>query len=418
MKVVYIILTVLLLTACQDDAPVDVESGDAPAQEHIEEEIEDDVEISETVEETNNFDAASFVYEVDPMMYPLQGTINGDTIYMQLDFHAHKIEGKYMYKKYKKPIKLEGYYTLKGFILNEFTNEGTLSAYFLAEGNYRNFTGKWYKSGKLNNGSVKLSLIDSYGVYLEPTDKFTALGNEESSEYAIEKGLDLNCPDCISFRSMTKPSQHLRHQGFQIKQHGYTNCKDQLFRKDASFRMLPGLVSDTAVSFQSFNYPNHYIYYNTETNRFAMKEKSMMTPEEKVKASFVLEKHKVETGGLDFTMTTQVDGGLEIRPFVTGRIMKDAFKFEFFDVGDGAPIYGFVDQNGEGFYFSGSLDEHIELGVLVPDGEANAINQGYIANENHVGAWFEVEYSEQYTFTSFNMSEYEDIKVIRSLKKL
>ena len=83
-----------------------------------------------------------------------------------------------------------------------------------------------------------------------------------------------------------------------------------------------------------------------------------------------------------------------------------------------SPYYDFKDQNGDDFYFQGNHDENIELGVLVPEGEADETNQGWMSNPKYVGSWFEIEYSKQYTFTSFNMSDYEDVFVIRNLKKL
>lgn len=418
MKITYAIIIIFLLSACGDDAPKESKEKENQVVEKVEE-IEDleGIISSVTEEETGYTYPEPIIYEVDPMEYPLQGTIDGDSIYMQLDFHAHKIEGKYMYKKYKKPIALEGYYTITGFILNEFTKEGAVSAYFLAEGNYRNFSGKWHKTDALHNGSVKLSLADSYGVYLEPTDQFTALGQDGPSEFAIEKGLARNCDDCISFRSIAKSNQYLRHQSFQIKQHGYKDCKDNLYRSDASFKMLPGLTSDTTVSFQSFNYPNHYMFYNTSSNRFAMMKKSEMTLEQKVKASFVLEKQQVDAGGLDFSLAPQKLKGMEETPFLTGRIKKEAYKLIDAAVGDGA-IYFFEDQNGNEIYFMKNLDENFDLVVEVPEGEANTDNQGWMVNPQYVGVWFEVNYSEMFTYTDFNMAEYADILAIRSLKKL
>lgn len=417
MRFSYIIIAVFLITACQEVERTDADIADLPLNEHKGEEEKVKVSLPEIKEASSYSDPVAEIYEVDPMEYPLQGTIDGDTIYMSLDFQAHKIEGKYMYKKYKKPISLEGYYTLQGFVLNEFNKEGSVSAYFMAEGNYHAFSGKWYKTDVLHDASVKLALLDSYGVYLEPTAQFTALGQDGPSEYAIEDGLASNCEDCISFRSMEKPNQYLRHQSFQIKQHAYNDCKNNLFRKDASFRMLTGLASDTAVSFQSYNYPNHFIFYNTASNRFAMMDKSKMTPEQKVKASFILDKEIIDTGGLDFELVTQKDQGLENSPFVAGRIRKEAYKLIDAYVGDGATYY-FEDQNGEHLYFERNFAEDFELVVNVPEGEANMDNQGWMINPLYEGVWFEVTYSEMFTYTDFNASEYYDILAIRSLKKL
>jgi hypothetical protein len=61
----------------------------------------------------------------------------------------------------------------------------------------------------------------------------------------------------ISFESINYPEYYLRHENFQINLHKYSD--DQLFKEDATFKKVPGLADKTWSSFESCNYPGHYI---------------------------------------------------------------------------------------------------------------------------------------------------------------
>ena len=61
----------------------------------------------------------------------------------------------------------------------------------------------------------------------------------------------------VSFESVNYPGYYLRHQGFRIKLHRRTS--DLLFRKDATFKRVPGLANRSWVSFESYNYPGRFI---------------------------------------------------------------------------------------------------------------------------------------------------------------
>jgi hypothetical protein len=61
----------------------------------------------------------------------------------------------------------------------------------------------------------------------------------------------------VSFESVNYPGYYLRHQGFRIKL--MRGPGDDLFRKDATFRRVPGLANRSMVSFESLNYPGYYI---------------------------------------------------------------------------------------------------------------------------------------------------------------
>lgn len=61
----------------------------------------------------------------------------------------------------------------------------------------------------------------------------------------------------ISFESLNYPGYFLRHQGFQLKLHARET--NQLYIEDASFKKVPGLADSSWTSFESYNYPKHYI---------------------------------------------------------------------------------------------------------------------------------------------------------------
>ncbi|NTU41577.1 MAG: hypothetical protein HGA78_00685 [Nitrospirales bacterium] len=61
----------------------------------------------------------------------------------------------------------------------------------------------------------------------------------------------------ISFESRNYPGHYLRHQGFRIKLH--RSDGSELFRNDASFRMVRGLADSSWNSFESVNYLGHFL---------------------------------------------------------------------------------------------------------------------------------------------------------------
>lgn len=61
----------------------------------------------------------------------------------------------------------------------------------------------------------------------------------------------------VSFESVNYPGYFLRHQGFRIKLH--KRAYDTLYKKDTTFRVVKGLANSKWVSFQSVNYPGRYI---------------------------------------------------------------------------------------------------------------------------------------------------------------
>jgi hypothetical protein len=61
----------------------------------------------------------------------------------------------------------------------------------------------------------------------------------------------------VSFESLNYPGHYLRHQDFRLKLQKFDGS--QLFRQDATFMMVPGLADGSWSSFESVNYPGHYI---------------------------------------------------------------------------------------------------------------------------------------------------------------
>jgi hypothetical protein len=77
----------------------------------------------------------------------------------------------------------------------------------------------------------------------------------DDSSFRIVKGLA--GVDTISFESRNYPGHYLRHQGFRIKLHRPDGS--ELFRNDASFRVVKGLADTSWRSFESVNYPGYFL---------------------------------------------------------------------------------------------------------------------------------------------------------------
>ncbi|MGB3341693.1 MAG: AbfB domain-containing protein [bacterium] len=61
----------------------------------------------------------------------------------------------------------------------------------------------------------------------------------------------------ISFESVNYPGYYLRYENFRINLHKYSD--DQLYKKDATFKKVPGLADESWSSFESYNYPGYYV---------------------------------------------------------------------------------------------------------------------------------------------------------------
>ena len=63
----------------------------------------------------------------------------------------------------------------------------------------------------------------------------------------------------VSLRPKNFPRLLLRHRDFRIRLEGPSGPNDQLFAKDSTFFLVPGLADPDGVSFQSFNLRDHFI---------------------------------------------------------------------------------------------------------------------------------------------------------------
>jgi len=61
----------------------------------------------------------------------------------------------------------------------------------------------------------------------------------------------------ISLEASNYPGYYLRHQNYRVKLHQRSN--EQLFKEDATFLVVPGLAYSRWSSLQSFNFPDRYI---------------------------------------------------------------------------------------------------------------------------------------------------------------
>lgn len=68
-------------------------------------------------------------------------------------------------------------------------------------------------------------------------------------------------PTLISFESANYPGHYLRHEDFRIGLHPYQNT--DLFKKDSTFRIVKGLANSQWVSFESVNFPGYYIRHSS-----------------------------------------------------------------------------------------------------------------------------------------------------------
>ena len=104
-------------------------------------------------------------------------------------------------------------------------------------------------------GLTDHSMIRSNGLgYTAVINSGSDLGSRQSATFQIVQGLADN--SCYSFESLTNPGEYLRHSNFRI--HSDPSDGSNGFNQDATFCVQPGL-SGQGVSFQSYNYPDHYI---------------------------------------------------------------------------------------------------------------------------------------------------------------
>jgi hypothetical protein len=63
----------------------------------------------------------------------------------------------------------------------------------------------------------------------------------------------------VALRSKNFPNLFLRHRDFRVRLEAPNGPNDQLFLKDSTFFLVPGLADASAVSFQSFNFRDRFL---------------------------------------------------------------------------------------------------------------------------------------------------------------
>ena len=92
--------------------------------------------------------------------------------------------------------------------------------------------------------------------YLDPIVASDKLGRKDAT-FRLVPGL---AGKCRSIESVNYPGHFLRHQNYRVKLAKRTN--DQLFKEDATFCIVLGLANSSFRSFESFNFPKHYIRHS------------------------------------------------------------------------------------------------------------------------------------------------------------
>jgi len=92
--------------------------------------------------------------------------------------------------------------------------------------------------------------------YIDPIVASDKLGRKDAT-FRLVPGL---AGKCSSFESVNYPGHFLRHQNYRLKLAKQTD--DQLFKEDATFCVVRGLASSNGRSFESVNFPKHYIRHS------------------------------------------------------------------------------------------------------------------------------------------------------------
>jgi Alpha-L-arabinofuranosidase B (ABFB) domain/Astacin (Peptidase family M12A) len=82
---------------------------------------------------------------------------------------------------------------------------------------------------------------------------------KEDASWRIVAALD-GTP-CYSFESRNYPGHFLRHSGYRLRKHVFEN--NETYRKDATFCAQTGLAGEGGISLVSRNFPNHYIRHRS-----------------------------------------------------------------------------------------------------------------------------------------------------------
>jgi hypothetical protein len=92
--------------------------------------------------------------------------------------------------------------------------------------------------------------------YVDPIVASDKLGRKDAT-FRLVPGL---AGKCRSFESVNYPGHFLRHQSYRLKLAKQTD--GQLFKDDATFCVVRGLANPEGRSFESVNFPKHYIRHS------------------------------------------------------------------------------------------------------------------------------------------------------------
>jgi len=107
----------------------------------------------------------------------------------------------------------------------------------------------WNYSGRYIRHRLSLGYIDP----IVASDK---LGRKDAT-FRLVPGL---AGRCRSFESVNYPGHFLRHQNYRLKLAKQTD--DQIFKQDATFCVVSGLANSEGRSFESVNFSKHYIRHS------------------------------------------------------------------------------------------------------------------------------------------------------------
>lgn len=92
--------------------------------------------------------------------------------------------------------------------------------------------------------------------YIDPIVASDKLGRKDAT-FRLVPGL---AGRCHSLESTNYPRHFLRHQYYRIKL--AKQVDDKIFKEDATFCVVPGLANSRGRSFESVNFPGHYIRHS------------------------------------------------------------------------------------------------------------------------------------------------------------
>ena len=91
--------------------------------------------------------------------------------------------------------------------------------------------------------------------FLGELTEVSSEGDRRDATFRVVPGLA--DPSAVSLAATNLSNHYLRHQGFRLKLQPFSG--DDLYKADATFRTVAGLSDSTKTSFQSVNHPKHYL---------------------------------------------------------------------------------------------------------------------------------------------------------------